>query len=177
VSAAVCLDAWSHRVTACVAPERSTDGVPAAAAHAPTAPRPTSPHARRSQFQLHSRPPRQRLPSSLVIESAAALPSACTRSFRAAALPMNASDYSGVIRLWGASASPSVRFLCGSPTPTSSFQTTGIFTPTRNRTDCRSCRRATGYAGRFDAPFTRQTPSLLLVTHMFESSLAARNSG
>jgi len=95
VSAAVCLDAWSHRVTACVAPARWTDGV--RAAHAPTAPRPTSPHARRSQFQLHSRPPRQRLPSSLVIESASALPSACTRSFRAAALPMNASDYTRVI--------------------------------------------------------------------------------
>jgi hypothetical protein len=47
------------------------------------------------------------------------------------------------------------------------FQTTGIFTPNRKANACRSCRRATGYAGRFDAPFTRQTPSQLLVTHMF----------
>jgi len=45
-------------------------------AAAPAAPPPWSApaHGRRSLFQLHSRPPRQRPPSSLVIESAAASP-------------------------------------------------------------------------------------------------------
>jgi hypothetical protein len=48
------------------------------------------------RFQLHSRPPRQRLPSSLVIESASASASKLTSPSRAEALPMNASDKSGL---------------------------------------------------------------------------------
>jgi hypothetical protein len=49
-------------------------------------------HDTRSRFQLHSRPPRQRLPSSLVIESASAPPARLGPSMYAEALPMNASD-------------------------------------------------------------------------------------
>ena len=44
----------------------------AAAAHAAPARRCTDAHGQGSRFQLHSRPPRQRLPSSLVTESASA---------------------------------------------------------------------------------------------------------
>ena len=44
-------------------------------ARAPSAARPAPAHARESRFQLHSRPPRQRLPSSLVIEGASAFAS------------------------------------------------------------------------------------------------------
>src|SRR5215471_7415352 len=47
--------------------------------------------------RLHSRPPRQRLPSSLIIERAAAPASEHARPSRAASLPFNASDYSGVM--------------------------------------------------------------------------------
>ena len=50
----------------------------AAVARAPPASRSTSFHARGSRFQLHSRPPRQRLPSSLVIEGVSASASGCS---------------------------------------------------------------------------------------------------
>ena len=63
-----------------------------AAAHAPPAPRSTTPHARGSRFQLHSQPPRQRFPSSLVIESASASISRLISPSRPEALPINASD-------------------------------------------------------------------------------------
>ena len=48
-------------------------------------------------LQLHSRPPRQRLPSSLVIESVSAYASGCSSGTRAETPPMNANDKSGVI--------------------------------------------------------------------------------
>ena len=51
---------------------RNNVQLPAGALHAATAPRAPTADARGSHFQLHSRPPRQRLPSSLVIESASA---------------------------------------------------------------------------------------------------------
>src|SRR3989442_1717648 len=50
-----------------------------------------------SCLRLHSRPPRQRLPSSLVIESASAFASRPSSPSRAEALPMNASDQAGLI--------------------------------------------------------------------------------
>jgi hypothetical protein len=78
VSGAVCLDSWCKPIASRTGPVRSTYGVRAAAARASTAPRSTTPHARRSPFQLHSRPPRQRLPSSLVIESVSASASGCS---------------------------------------------------------------------------------------------------
>jgi len=58
----------------------ATHGTRAAAARASTARRSTPGYARRSHFELHSRPPRQRLPSSLVIESASASTSSCETS-------------------------------------------------------------------------------------------------
>ena len=54
--------------------------VRAAAAHAPPASSIALAHARGSWFQLHSRPPRQRLPSSLVIEGVSASASRCSSS-------------------------------------------------------------------------------------------------
>jgi hypothetical protein len=69
---------------------RSMDGERAAAARAPTAPRPTTPHPWGSRFQLHSRPPRQWLPSSLVIETASASTSSQHSALCAEALPINA---------------------------------------------------------------------------------------
>ena len=51
---------------------------------------------RTARIALASRPPRQRLPSSLVIESDSAPAPALTRSAWAESLPMNASDLSGV---------------------------------------------------------------------------------
>ena len=99
VSGKVCLDASSQPVTSGAAPVRSMDGQRAAAARAPTVPPSTTLHARRSPFQLHSRPPRQRLPSSLVIESASASTAIPLPAFRAEALPINASDKAGLIVL------------------------------------------------------------------------------
>jgi len=90
VSGEVSLDAWSQPVTSGAAPVRSTDRERGAAARAPTSPPSTTLHARRSHFQLHSRPPRQRLPSSLVIESASAWTSSPRPTLCAEALPINA---------------------------------------------------------------------------------------
>ncbi len=59
---------------------RATSRVGAAVARAPPASRSPPVHARGSRFQLHSRPPRQRLPSSLVIEGVSASASGCSSS-------------------------------------------------------------------------------------------------
>jgi hypothetical protein len=93
-SRAVCTDTRYERRTRPHAASRTIDQMRTAVAHAPPASRSTPLHVRGSRFQLHSRPPRQRLPSGLVIESASASASRCVSSSRAEALPMNASDLS-----------------------------------------------------------------------------------
>jgi hypothetical protein len=65
---------------------------PAGAARAPTARSSATAHARRSLFQLHSRPPRQRLPSSLVIEGVSALASRYSFSYSRRDTSDNAND-------------------------------------------------------------------------------------
>ena len=98
VSGVVCLGPPCEPAASGAEPARSTCGAGAAVDRAPTVARSATSHARRPRFQLHSRPPRQRLPSSLVIESDSALASAPVRPSRAESLPMNASDYSLSIR-------------------------------------------------------------------------------
>jgi hypothetical protein len=97
VSAIVCPSSSRDALTARGLASRGPPHPPAAATHVAPAHRCACAHGRRSRFQLHSRPPRQRLPSSLVIESASALPSRPASASCAEALPMNASDHSGVI--------------------------------------------------------------------------------
>ena len=81
VSGLVCLDLWSDPRRSATGPVRPACRVRPVAARAPTSPQWTMSHARGSPFQLHSRPPRQRLPSSLVIESASASTSCPHLSF------------------------------------------------------------------------------------------------
>ena len=81
VSGVVCADpVIEHRAPA-QGGARATRGATASIARAPPAPPWTASHARRSRFQLHSRPPRQRLPSSLVIEGVSASAAGCSSRF------------------------------------------------------------------------------------------------
>jgi hypothetical protein len=99
VSGAVCFDPWCEPVASGVVPSRATSRVRAAAARASTTPPSATIHARRSLFQLHSRPPRQRLPSSLVIEGVSAPALSCSSSYSRRDTSDNANDRSGVIRV------------------------------------------------------------------------------
>ena len=63
-------------------------------------------HARRSLFQLHSRPPRQRLPSSLVIEGVSAQALSCSSSYSRRDTSDNANDKAGVILPASVTSSP-----------------------------------------------------------------------
>ena len=78
VSGAVCLDRRSRPPRRASPAHAPTIRAGAAVARAPPASRSTPVHARGSRFQLHSRPPRQRLPSSLVIEGVSASASGCS---------------------------------------------------------------------------------------------------
>ena len=77
VSEAVCLD---RRIEPPHRASRRTRHPPRSGRRrrAPPAARSPPVHARGSRFQLHSRPPRQRLPSSLVIEGVSASASGCS---------------------------------------------------------------------------------------------------
>jgi hypothetical protein len=56
-----------------------------------------SPGSTKSRLRLHTRPPRQRLPSSLLIESTSARASVRHSAFSAEALPIKANDKAGAI--------------------------------------------------------------------------------
>jgi hypothetical protein len=60
-----------------------------------------SPSSTKSRLKLHTRPPRQWLPSSLLIESTSAPASVRQSAFSAEALPIKANDKGGSIRLHG----------------------------------------------------------------------------
>lgn len=74
----------------------------------------TDGHARRSHFELHSRPPRQRLPSGLVIEGVSAPASRCSSTYSRRDTSDNANDFSRINV-----ASPTISDRVGWTMPTS----------------------------------------------------------
>ena len=108
----------------------------------PTAPDPNS--------RLHSRPPRQRLPSSLVIESASASTSSRVWTACAEALPMNASDQAGPIPLVGIRAermkNDAGAVLEPVPEPIGADELDGYVRPHPSKTRCARASRHTASA-------------------------------